>query len=375
MGVAHRSVTVAVALVAAIAAAAGPEDFLMKINGTGKADGIGLHARQQAIADAQEAALQALAGSILGFDKSDLLGTLVEQSAEFVHSANVVDHKTDQGATRVSVEFLVNIVQIRNAAVRLLLPSMSYKPRVLVLVADILNADDVPADATYAETALADACRATGLEIVDTRPIRAAFSSKDLATQLQDENAGRRFLGYDAQVDVAIIGVARAERVPSDVPTNLQANKAHLELRVIRADDGRLMDAAAIDAIVHSVDFIEGAAQAIQDACGKLAPQMINAAALAVVGPETTDGYALTVQQAGPHANLETLGNALGQLGAQDVKEVFYSNDVARLYFYYPGELHELVKPLIEQRYPAFRLEQLQTYGRRSLLRLHPGES
>ena len=375
MGAWMRVTCLAFALVMAIPAVAGPEDFLLKINGAGKAQGIGPHARQQAMANAQEAALKALAGSILGDNKPDLLNTLVEQSAGYVRSANVVDHKIDQGATRVTVEFLVNIVQVRNAAVRLLLPSMSYKPRVLVIIADVLNDEGDPTDTAYAETALADVCRTTGLEVVDGRALRAMYSSKELLARLQDENAGREFLGYDPQADVAIMGTAIAGRMPNDVPTNLQATKAHVELRVVRADDGRLMDGAAVDAIVHSVESLEGAAQAIRDACGKLAPQMINAAALAVVGPEISDGYALTIQQAGSHANLESLSSFLGELGAQHVEEIFYSDDVARLYFYYPGALHDLVKPLVDRRYPAFRLEQLQTYGRRSLLRLHPTES
>lgn len=363
-----------VLLLLSVPAAGGPEDFLIKINGVGRAQGIGMQARQQAMADAQDKALTALAGSILGEEHPDLLRSLVEQSKAFIHTASVTDHSIDQGATRVASTFLVNLVQVRHAAVQLLLPSMAFKPRVLIVVAESLDAPDAPPQTLHAERALAEACLKAGFEIVDSTHVREAFTSTGIAQHLSHEVAARELLGCDPLADVAILGTATAARVPDETPTNLRATKAHLELRVIRADDGRMVDAAAIEAVVHSVDFLEGAAQAIRDAAGKLERQMINAAALSVVGPEATDGYALTILSPGSRDTIETLGATLGYLGAEHIEEVFYSDDVARLYFFFPGKLHEVVRPLTEARYPGFHVELLQTYGRRSVLQLHPKE-
>ncbi len=363
------------AFVICLSAAAGPEDFLLKVHGRGKAQGIGLHAREQAMAQARDNALKALAGSIVGDTNPQLAEDLVLECVPFVRSANVVDHRVDQSATLVNAEFLVNIVQVRQAAVRLLLPQLPYKPRVLVLIADDLHDEIAVSGTRIAAQALEQAIRDAGLDVADSQPVRDALPAETVRAILSEDQGGVNLLGYDPEVDVAVLGIVSAAFVPTDKDTNLRATRAHLVLRVIRADDGKLVDSAAIDAVVHSVDFMEGATQAIQDAVGKLAQYAINAAALAVVGPEASYGFALTLEAPGTHENVDLLRTRLAELGAQDIQEVFYADQAARLHFSYPGELHDVIKPLVERDYPAFRLENRQTFGRRSVIRFHPLES
>jgi hypothetical protein len=352
-------------------AAAGPEQFLFKLEAAGVAHGTGLHARQRAIQAAQEQALRELAESLVGRDSPRIVEVLVEQGAAFIHTSNVAQHEVVHGETRVQAAFLVNILRFRRVASQLLLPELPYKPHVLIVVADLLDPAEAPPGSRIAETTLADAFRDAGLEVADAGDVRAQYPPQALETLLAEADSGD-LIGRNVRCDVAILGTVTAARAGRGGGGNVLPTTAHLVLRVVRSSDGRLLDSAAIEAIVNSVDYLEGATQAIEDASRKLAPQMIDAAVLAVVDPDAPGGITLTIEAPATRANFEVVRQALqDHLDPDAVQEVFYSDELARLRLDYAGDLRQIVRPLVTRRYPGFHLEQRQTYGRQSVLRLH----
>ena len=370
------------------------QDDLVKVRIEASAPGTGPTARNAAVQGAERdmAALTlkaALTSELLAAAKP-----ILDKANQYIRSVQLIRYETVDGATRVEVEGFVRRKELLKDAAAFLLPRMTEPPKVLVLIAEPPGAGKPVSAASpgTAGKAIEESLKKASLDVVDSSVARACYSEADLLKRLEGGNEEAGALAKQQFADVAVLGAlavssesqetngAEVLRAPDGAEAlrapggGVAANKATLSVRVFRARDGKLVEALSAEAIVHSLDAMEGAAAAIEDVSAKLAPDLETICVLAVAGLAPSGDTLITVEQPGTRGRFDELVKAITEIcGGTGVEVLFYSDSLARMRIDYQGLMTPLLDTLEKRTYDGRALETRRAVQHDVTLRLAPG--
>ena len=348
------------ALAVFVCPCAADEDEYVKVRIEGTAPGAGVGARQAAVAVAERAAVRQLAEAAVGLRRLSLLNPIVDNAPRYIRSTQLIRYDATSDGVEVEVETFVKRKALLREAARLILPHLPRPPTVLVLIAERIGSDaplrvDEPG---VAETAMVKALRAARLTVTGSDVARACYPAPQLLEMVQGGVELAQHLARHCFAEVAVVGVATSTEGPEPAGGNVFANEASIDVHVLRAADGKLIEALSQEAVVHSVDPLEGGRLAIEDACAKLAADLKLYATLAALGGGDPGGVLLTVETPGGRERFDLLLAALGEAsGGGEVEVLFYTDSLARVRVHYEGLMGPFMDQITTRQYAGRALE------------------
>lgn len=345
---------------------------LVKVRGEGFAPGSGVGARSRAVAAAERDALTVFLESLVGAGGLGSLRSIVEDGAGHIQSSRVLGVERGDGGTRASVEVYLREEDLRDRAASLVFVRLPRKPRVLVLMAEVVAGENVHAlaRAGVAETNLAKAFRSAGFEVVDSEGLRGEFSPAELLDAVEGREGAAAKLGRATRADVALLGRAVSGAVGVEGGGNLLRIEARVELGVIRVADGTLLARKQAEAAVHGVDASAGARLAIRDATLKLERTAMVAVTLGMLGAVESSEVRLTVDLLPGREDVERVVDLLSAMdGVDGVETTRYARGSVLLRFDYDGKMGALVGHLSRRGEDGFVLEPVEVVEKEMVFR------
>jgi len=237
-------------------------------------------ARDKAIDDAMRKAVQQALGTHIKSETLVKNFQLVEDrilswSSGYVTKYNLLREGAGKYDTyEVEMRALVNLSDLKsddNALAELL---DKENPRVMVLIAE-QNIGDTDrfryfeVDMTAAETAIIDAFRSKGFEVIDPGQVKANQDRDAVLAALEGDAKQAAAIAAAQQAELIVTGKAAAKVVTGFNLGGMKSCQANITVRVVRAGDARIVATASEHAAHPHIDELTGGTMAIEKAAKK----------------------------------------------------------------------------------------------------------
>lgn len=237
-------------------------------------------ARDKAIDDAMRKAVQQALGTHIKSETLVKNFQLVEDrilswSSGYVTKYDIVREGAGKYDTyEVEMRALVNLSDLKsddNALAELL---EKENPRVMVMIAE-QNIGDTDrlhyfeVDMTSAETAIIDAFRSKGFEVIDPRMAKANQDRDAVLAALEGDAKQAAAIAAAQQAELIVTGKAAAKVATGFNLGGMKSCQANLTVRVVRAGDARIVATASEHAAHPHIDELTGGTMAIEKAAKK----------------------------------------------------------------------------------------------------------
>ena len=340
---------------------------LIRVQAEGTAAGPGNKARALATEQAESAAVIEVLKSWVASGDLSPLQPIIDAAPNYVHSVREVRCIPSDKDVRVEIEAKLYYAALRRDAARLILPTLAYPPKVVLVLSERVDGNDrIPAQTSgEGEAALVQFLRETRFDVVDRETVHELYAEPELLALLgSDSETCGRFARANL-ADVAVLGCVEQTTEKETPEAVFSSVKAAVTLRVIRATDSQLIETRTARSTVHSATIGDGAVVATRDACAKLRDGLIEAVVLAVAGASRNEDVILTVARVGEPGRIEEIRNRLREkTEVGDVEELYCSPVLARLRVVYSQPIRPLVDWLVSGKYSTFRLTLERAVGR-----------
>ncbi len=238
-------------------------------------------ARDKAIDDAMRKAVQQALGTNIKSETLVKNFQLVEDrilswSSGYVTKYDIVREGAGKyGTYEVEMRALVNLNDLKgddNALAELL---DKENPRVMVLIAE-QNIGDTDrlryfeVDMTSAETAIIDAFRSKGFEVIDPGQAKANQDHDAILAALEGDAKQAAAIAAAQQAELIVTGKAIAKMATTNINLGgMKSCQANITVRVVRAGDARIVATASEHAAHPHIDEFTGGTMAIEKAAKK----------------------------------------------------------------------------------------------------------
>ncbi len=336
-------------------------------------DGVGDAGRTVAIAAAEQAVVLEVLDSIVGGARMASVALLADRTDHYISRTDVLRHEQAGDRTTVEVEVYVKHAALRYQAAALLLRTMHFPPVVAVIVAEQVTSEmafSVTA-AGIAQTCLSAGLRDAHVNLADTGGIRVGFEQSDLVARIRGDLEAAGAFARRFEADVVVMGEAVSVEEVLERGANVVKNKATVTVRVFSPRDGVLLDANSQEAVVHSALALDGATQAIQDACAKLLGEGVVTTVLSATASKPQDLVSVTIMSPGQRIHMDVIEDALaGVAGVLSLEETYFSAEQACLRLNYAGSMSRIVEALAGLQPAGFSLEVHQVVDRDMTVRV-----
>ena len=339
--------------------AAPADEELIKARSEASVEGAGPTVLASAIAHAQRRILAEILEAAFSVSDVSSANSVLDAGALYIKSTQVIATSTEKGLTKAEVECLVRRKRLLSDAALLLLPQLPFVPTVLMVTAERVGEEpgSLAQDARSAAK-LRGFFKGTDFELDDGQSLRKCHTDEQLLAAAQGDNELAVSIARERFADVFAIGLVQVSEDSGGVGGTVVACKANVTLRVFRGSDGKLLDAFAQQAIVHSAVGSGGGGQAVEDACDKVKKDLLVATVIAATSLRTTDDLVITVEDPGTKARFDALVKAMGSVeGAADVEALLYSDALARVRVSYGGHPGTFLRAVEGRRYEGEEFE------------------
>jgi hypothetical protein len=346
------------------------DSILIESHAEGSAPGLGPAARNEAIRNAQAKMVIDRLEALAPVRDFSLFAPLIENPERFLPSYRVVDERTSDDATHVEIAGQLLDVLLKREAAALVLSSYADKPRAILIVSERV-APGVPrllSEEGVAEGAIKERLCDAKFDVIDSRQLLAEHSEADLLQCLGGSPDLACQLARRHLADIAILGSAVSF---IEDGTTLRRHRAEIELRVIRAADGYLLEDIDSVAELTSADARQGGIVSVNDACEKVAFAIMNAAALGMLGGAPQNQVYLTVEGLGHGVQLDQILQTIKTLpGVDSVEEMYASDEIVRMAVNYAGPMGPFVDALSSRKYDGYSLHTKSVVNRDMTVRV-----
>jgi hypothetical protein len=320
------------------------QEQVFTVRMTGQADGVGIGARNNAVAAAQEQILKDVLRAMLNTDELAPFKAVMRHASGYIQRYDLLRCDTANNSTTVEIDAYVLEKPLRQDVAAVMLPRLPKHSTVLLVLSEQPTPETpVTVGAGSAFLVLREGLEKYGLTVIGPDKLTDVYSTdKLLAATGGTVDEGSRFARENLQ-NVIITGQASSAYEALPTATGMNRNRAHVALRVFSGADGKMTDALGAEAVVQSADPRDGGDQAISDAAGKLVTDTTVAVVLALLGREQKDRVLLSIEQPADEAAVNELADILrGADGVAGVEIVLFSPALARLQLDYDGSMARL---------------------------------
>ena len=244
-------------------------------------------ARDQAIDDGMRKAVQQALGTYI---KSETLvenfqlvdDRILSWSAGYVKKYEILkEGKAQMDSYEVQMRATVNLAELRHDDGALAALLEKENPRVMVMIAEqnigesntTINYFQV--DLTAAETAIIDAFRNKGFEVVDANQSKENQQRDVVLSALEGNSKSAAAIAAAQHAELIITGKAVAKVATGINLGGMKSCQATVSARIINADDAKIIAAATTTGAQPHIDEVTGGTLAIQKAAKKCADSLV----------------------------------------------------------------------------------------------------
>ncbi len=341
------------------------EDKLTAVSAEGNAPGAGADARTMAVDDAQrEAVLKVLQEFIPTRDFS-LLRQIIDSAPAYVYSFRLQEERQEDDGTWVSIEAKVNEEQLRRDAAEIILQDLHEFPTTLVLTADYPFDDGPFLGEPWNESMrhFREFLKANDVPEVDWSELEAFHDTGELYAFLQGDAEGMTRLGRTHGAEVVLYGETR-QRIGESVGANVVAVHATVDMRVLRAAGGEIIETIETEAIVHGAHPRQAGAQALEDACAKATREALIALVLAAFETDANGAIRVTLEDVEHEEELRQVLEALEWASRAEAEVLYRGASHARIHLPFSGSMAYLTDSVSGRSYDGFRIRARHIVGR-----------
>ena len=342
-------------------------ESLFTVRMKGYADGIGLTARRLAIEDAQHQLMVDILRSMTNADDMSPFRGILRQADHYIKRYDVLRSDVIGQSTEVEIDAHVLEQPLRYDVATVMLPRLPRKPSVLFLIAEYIGPESKTGGPTFdiAETTLRERLKDFKFSINGIEDIITHFDILDLIQTINgDVTEGASFARANEE-DVVVTGLVTLEHEPLQKDSNMLRNRAEATLKVFCGHDGKMMDVLTSQAIVQSVDPLEGGKQAVQDACAKLTSDILVSVVLTMLSLEDENRVLIELEQPQGVDTVKQLATYIKHIpGVFEVETLFVSDTLARLAVEYYGSMADFSDQINEKVINSRTLEVIRCVKR-----------
>lgn len=352
---------------------AAPEDEFIRVRTEISVPDTGPDVQREALASAERAVLRQVLESAVGPAAMAHVASLADETAFFLTSTRVTHYDTDGAHATVGIETFVRVRELRKRAVKELARALPWPPKVMVLAAERMGAEAAytAAPDSAADRALAEMIAGMRFELARADSLRRRCSDAELAERIRGDLAEIRRFAQENLVDIVVLADAATESAPSDRGANVFKNKAVVTLRVVRARDGKLLEAATREAAVYSAVPFDGAGQAIRDVYARLRDMVHESIVIAAFDPAVESDLIITILAPGNAERFAAITDAIREAaGVEEIDEMYRTDVEALVRILYDGPMARLVDGITLREYQGFSVEAQRVVGRDMTLKV-----
>ncbi|HPX87444.1 MAG TPA: hypothetical protein PLY90_07755 [Candidatus Hydrogenedentes bacterium] len=361
------------ALLLALRCPAAPPEQVFTVRIKASVEGVGLSARKAALEKAEREALAEAIESIIESADLSRYRAMLDEAPRYIRQTRVLHTETVGQNTDLEADVVLFERPLRHDLATLMLPHLPQKPAIRILFAESI-ADDSPESGPVfedGEKILRERFSDFGFTVKGIHDLLDQYDMEFLAQVTGGDRESGASFARSCLEEVVIVGASQVFQEAVAPGSNMLRSRAETTLRVFSGQDGKLQDTLYAQAVVQSADPGEGALQAVQDSCAKLAGECIVAAILSGKGQLNGQQVIVTVEQPQEEERITLLLNFLQTLeGVEQATLLFYAPGQARLRLLYPGSMASLADMLTGIRLQDKRAEVTRCVGRELTLSL-----
>ncbi len=320
----------------------GEEDLLLTVRMRGSAAGVGLSSRKLAIEQAQQLVMEEVLQSLTHSEDMALFKPILRQTARYIPRYDLLRTDIVGETTEVEIDAHVSEKPLHRDLAAIMLPRLPHKPSVRLLLADYIGPNAESGGPTFdiAESVFRKALEEFEFTVSGIHDLLDHYEITRLLQIIQgDMDTTASFARANAE-DVVIVGSVTTSHERLHADSNMLSNRARVTLRIVSGPDGKVSGTLTAEAVVQSVNPVEGGTQASQDACGKLTADCIVGVVIAMLGMQDEQRVIVRVEQPDTPefmAELESMLHAIA--GVSEIETLFFSPTLARLAVDYGGTM------------------------------------
>ncbi len=297
------------------------------VTGEGSAVGLGPAARSKAIEEAQASIVLERLERIAPSRDFSIFTPLLRSASSFFESSKTVKESKTEDSTHVEIEGQLLERKLKEQIAEVALGQHFVTPRIVILTSEQLSPDMQPdlSKQGIIEKKLYDDLKRIQFEIVSSDQSRERIPTAKWSECIDGSPELGAILARDMLADIVVLGSGKA--VVEEERRGVNRVRADVSLCIVRTDDGYVLDTPKAYAIVNSADPIEGARQAIEDACAKLVGETKTAVALGALGGTPLDALLVTIEGITGAAQAESILNALQACLGVEKPDIIYQGD------------------------------------------------
>lgn len=318
------------------------EEGVLTVRTKGTAEGVGLSARKAAVETACQAALEEVLGAMTNSSEMDLFKPVLRQASRYVSRYDLLRSDIVGTATEVEIDAHVLEKPLKHDVAAIMLPRLPRKPSVRVLLAEFIGPGAREGGPTFdvAEAVFRKPLEDFGFTVKGVYDLLDHYEAPQLVAIAEGDVPTTAAFARANSEDVVLVGSITTTHEALGEDSNMLRNRARAALRVVSGPDGKVRDTLTAEAVVQSVDPVEGGTQAAQDACGKLTGDCVVAIVLAMLGMEDETRVIVRVEHPGNQQAVDDLCALLRGVGGVGAMEtLFFSETMARLAVEYTGDM------------------------------------
>ena len=353
-----------------VAAALSPDDVLT-IRVTSEVEGSGAVARKLAQDQAEFMALEEVIRSwIPEMDLQPFRG-LIRHASAYVKQTNVLQTTRDGGRLRLEADVTLRELPLRRDLAAVLLPRLPEKPAFALIAGPVVNSGENPP--TLAGRLLDPAVR----RMVDTLgqlgfsgslpEQQGELSAAVIEQAFRNSVESIGLLARQSRQPFLLACDGRVNLRPVQPDSNVLRVEAALNVRIFRAEDGKMLESFGTTSVVQSVDPTEGAKFALEDAAAKLTTDCAVTLILSAseLRKEDPDAVVIMIDHPPDAESVETVAAVLRELPESRKVEVLSPGPVlARIRVYSSLRMADLADLLQQVEIGPYRLDLRKAFGR-----------
>jgi len=331
--------SIALCIVASLIASAA-EETPVDLLGEGTALGLGPAARSAAILDAQTAIILDRLDALAPSRDFSVFESILSNAASYFKSHKLIRETKTEDSTHVEIETQLLEQKLKEEIALVVMSQNFIPPRVIILAREMLT-PDASSDLTepgVIESKLHEELKRIQFELVSPATLRAKVAPDALGALLEEDTERAAMLARDMLADIVILGTGTTQIEESANTANLKSVRGEVTLRIVRAEDGFLLDTPKAEAVVKSVNPRDAGAQAVEDACVKLLGEVKTALALGALGGAQQSGLLVTVKNLADDAQVKEFSETVKRcLGVDNAEVVYQESGLIRIRFNFDG--------------------------------------
>ncbi len=326
----RRIIVAGIAAVLSIAVAArAAQETPVSVSGEGAAAGLGPAARSSAIQDAQEAIVLDRLEKLAPSRDFSIFTPLLQAAPTFFQSFKLLRETKTEDSTRVEIEGQLLDRKLKREIAGVALEQNFVTPRIIVIAREQLTPES-PGDLAkpgIIEKKLQEDLKRIQFEIVSPEALREKIPPEKWEECITGPPEYSAMLARDLLADIVVLAAGTTRIEDERAAGKLNRVRAEVGLRVVRVEDGYVLDAPKAEAVVHCVNPGEGSAQAIEDACGKLIGDAKTAVALGALSGAPEGALLVTIEGTSESAQANGILDAIQRCLNADKHEILYQGD------------------------------------------------